>query len=284
MVQDNYHNNIDYDYSCTNNVFYPNLAEKSMVGETHKEALHLDETDSTNRELWSMIDSNPQLPEGFVLWTTRQTAGRGQGSTTWHSEANKNLCMSVLLRPEFLPPGKQFLLNKCIALALTMALDKLCQGFEFKIKWPNDIYCQDKKIAGTLIENRIQGHLLELSVIGIGINVNQTKFPKEIPNPGSLKMLTGNDFQVYSCLSPVIESIGFYFHQLTNKHENSIHNNYLDKLLGYQEYRHYRHGGKTIHAMITGVNKYGKLILQDKQGRYHEFGLKEIAFIPKDHA
>lgn len=284
MVQDNYHKIIDYDNLFTNNGIYSNLAVKRMAGNKHIETVFLDEIDSTNRELWRLVEANPLLPEGFVLWTTMQTAGRGQGDTSWHSAANKNLCMSILLRPEFLPPGKQFLLNKCIALALKESLVDICPGFKFIIKWPNDIYCQDKKIAGTLIENRIQGRLLELSVIGIGININQTEFPAEIPNPGSLKMLTGNDLPIDKCLSTLRDQIDSYYHLLKNNQEHSLNISYLDNLLGYREYRHYRHGSETMHAMITGVNEYGKLILCDKHGRYHEFGMKEIAFIPNDQA
>jgi BirA family transcriptional regulator, biotin operon repressor / biotin---[acetyl-CoA-carboxylase] ligase len=246
--------------------------------------LYLKQTDSTNRELWRMLDSGNDLTEGFCISAGLQTAGRGQGNSIWQSEANNNLILSILLKPHFLPPGKQFMLNKSVALAIRATLEELTDGLVFAIKWPNDIYCLNKKIAGTLIENRIQGNLFEISIAGIGININQTSFPKNIPNPGSLKMLTGVSYDLENCLGTLLKIIYQYYNLLRDDKEDTINAEYLNNMLGYQEYKLYSHDKNEFRAMITGVNEYGKLILKDENEMLREYGVKEVVFVLNDQA
>ncbi len=250
----------------------------------HNTPIYLKQTDSTNRELWRMLDAGGALPEGFSIFAGLQTAGKGQGSASWHGEANKNLSLSLLLKPHFLPPGKQFILNKCIALSIPAALEELSNGHIFSIKWPNDIYSKDKKIAGTLIENRIQGHLFEICIAGIGININQCDFPASIPNPISLKMLTGKSHELEHCLQVLLEKIYHYYSLLRKGEEGIINQQYLEKLLGYRQRLLFRKEDTIFRAMITGVNEYGKLILKDEQGKLSEYGMKEVAFVLNDQA
>lgn len=268
----------------TNIIIYPNLATKNMQSPLYSPPIYLTQTDSTNRELWRMLDAGQELQEGFSIWAGVQTAGKGQGNASWHGEANKNLSLSLLLKPHFLPPGKQFALNKCIALAIRATLAELSSGPAFSIKWPNDIYCKDKKVAGTLIENRIQGHLFETSIAGIGININQTDFPASIPNPGSLKMLTGKSHDLKNCLEALLEKIHQYYDTLKNGKESILNQEYLENLLGYQQQLLFQKEDIIFRAMITGVSEYGKLILKDGQGRLSEYGMKEVVFVLNDQA
>ncbi len=236
------------------------------------------ETDSTNKELWRMIEAGEAPGEGTVVQAGYQTAGRGQAKTHWVSEAGKNLLFSILLKPVFLSPGRQFMLNKCIALSIRDAMASLCQGHAFLIKWPNDILSGGKKIAGTLIENRIMGKTYEISVAGIGVNINQCRFPPGIPSPASLKMLTGKDYDIDRCLQQVKMKIQSYYNMLRQDDTACIDKAYLDNLLGYGERIQYTRKGRTSAGTVAGVNEYGKLLLKDDEGRLQTFGMKEIEF------
>lgn len=242
--------------------------------------LYIEQTDSTNREMWRMIDAGRELPEGFALRAGDQTDGRGLGNTSWISEAHKNLTFSVLFKPHFLPPNKQFLLNKTIAVALITALSKTANNISFKIKWPNDIYCNNKKIAGTLIENRIMGQTFELCVVGAGVNVNQRIFPDDLPNPTSLALMTEKEHSIKRILDMILESMILNYSILKQKkYESAIHEAYLKHLLGYGKRMQFASEGEVFYAMIVGVNDYGKLILQFENQDIKEFAMKEIELV-----
>ncbi len=243
---------------------------------------YLPETDSTNMRMWSMIDSGRIRKEGSIVRAGMQYSGKGMGNTSWQSERGKNLLFSVLLKPDFISPAGQFLLNKCIATSVREALASLCPEAVFTIKWPNDIYSGNGKISGTLIENRIMGRTLELSVVGIGINVNQEKFHPDIPNPVSLKLLCGRDTSIDHCLKTVILQLKNNYRLLKNDPENrsdAIEDNYLKHLLGYGHTKRFRRDGRILTGTICGVDKYGKLLLKDTDGKVNSFGTKEIEFI-----
>ena len=241
--------------------------------------LFLEQCDSTNRELWRMLEAGKDFREGFAVHTGYQSAGRGQGSASWVSEAGKNLLCSVLLKPHFLPPAKQFLINKCLALAIRETLSQIDTLHNFTIKWPNDIYAENQKVAGTLIENRIMGNTLELCVAGIGININQQNFPPEIPNPGSLAILNQKEYNTKQCLENLLESIMKHYSLLKKNQVESIDQAYLNHLLGYKKEMNYMSQGKVFRACIQGVNEHGKLILVDEKNNTREFGLKEVEFL-----
>ena len=145
--------------------------------------IKLDEIDSTNNYTSKLL-ANSNVIEGTVVVAKAQSSGRGQLSNQWESEYGKNILASFVFYPKFLPVQQQFLLSKVIALGvrdlLTLFVDKV------KVKWPNDIYIDNKKVAGILIENSIMGHTLESSIAGVGININQTVFLSDAPNPVSL--------------------------------------------------------------------------------------------------
>lgn len=154
--------------------------------------------------------TNSALPRdaahGDALMALEQTCGRGQRGNSWEAEPRKNITLSLMLRPEGLPATRQFELSEAVALGVADLLDDL--GIEgVSVKWPNDIYVGNKKICGILIENTVAGTLITRSIAGIGLNVNQTQFLSDAPNPVSLKQITGTDFDLQALAARMIERI-----------------------------------------------------------------------------
>ncbi len=245
---------------------------------TDQQNIHyIEVTDSTNKELWRRLDADARLPEFTVIQAGMQTAGRGLGDTNWESESGKNLLFSLLLKPAFLDPAAQFMLNKAISLGIREALAGLCPQQDIVIKWPNDMYAAGKKIGGTLVENRITGKTMEATVAGTGINVNQDHFPVSLPNPSSLKLLTGKSFEVEHLLRMTLSAVYKYYNLLREGHWGIIDATYLELLLGYGEQNTFVADGNTFVAEIAGLDAYGKLLLRDPSGQTKAYGIKEVA-------
>ncbi len=234
-------------------------------------------SDSTNKELWRRLDANARLPEFTVVQAGMQTAGRGLGDTSWESESGKNLLFSLLLKPAFLDPAAQFMLNKAISLGIREALANFCPQLNVRIKWPNDLYVAGKKIGGTLVENRIMGKTMEATVAGTGINVNQSHFPESLPNPSSLKLLNEKTFEVAEVLHRILSAVHKHYHMLQEGHWDVIDALYLEHLLGYGERNTFMADGEMFTAEITGIDAFGKLLLRDIYGQARAYGLKEVA-------
>lgn len=152
--------------------------------------VRLDETLSTNAEL-RRLQMEGSLPEGSVVMAEFQIAGRGQVGNSWHSARGKNLLLSFLLYPHSVKAKDQFIISQIVSMALKNVLDGYMSNVT--IKWPNDIYWNDKKIAGILIENSLSGQHIEHTIVGIGLNVNEKNFPSVLPNPVSLSQVVGFD-------------------------------------------------------------------------------------------
>ncbi|HEY5592856.1 MAG TPA: biotin--[acetyl-CoA-carboxylase] ligase, partial [Paludibacter sp.] len=179
------------------------------------DSLFIKQTPSTNALLWEQIREN-NLPEGFVVFTDFQTAGKGQMGNAWESESGKNLLLSLVLYPEKVKPDEQFLISQLVSVAIKKTLDEYTDNIT--VKWPNDIYWNDKKIAGILIENSLQGNSIKIVVIGIGLNVNQKVFLSDAPNPVSLFQITGKSQVANSLLNDIRKNImDLYFNLDANK-------------------------------------------------------------------
>lgn len=147
--------------------------------------------DSTNNEARRQIDTLDNLS---VIAAFGQNAGRGQGSHTWHTTPGKNITATIVLKPENLAARDAILLTQITTLALRAYLHS--RGVEARIKWPNDIWVDSRKICGILIENTLDGAMVQSSIIGIGLNINEENWPEHLPNPVSLKELTGKEYSV----------------------------------------------------------------------------------------
>jgi BirA family biotin operon repressor/biotin-[acetyl-CoA-carboxylase] ligase len=214
-----------------------------------------------------------------VIVAEEQTDGKGQDTAKWESEKGKNLTLTIILTPHFIRPDQQFLLNKSITLAIKDFINKILPGQTVKIKWPNDIYIQNKKAAGILITNSILGSKFENAVIGIGININQTQFISDAPNPVSLKMISGKEYDLNDLLIELLDSFEQRYDQLYNYQFENINKEYHNSLYKLGVLKDYSYQGNIVSAVIKGTSEFGNLVLELQQGETIECGLKEIKYL-----
>ncbi|OQX81117.1 MAG: biotin--[acetyl-CoA-carboxylase] ligase [Bacteroidetes bacterium 4484_276] len=239
--------------------------------------LEFENVGSTNKVAAKILAAGKPV-EGTVIITQFQSQGVGLGTNTWESQPGKNLLMSLILYPTFLEPARQFLLHKISSLAVMDTVRVLTQTEEITIKWPNDIYAGNKKIAGTLTNNIIAGNLIKSSVVGIGLNINQVTFSENLPNPVSMKMITGKTFEVKKVLNLLCEKIDHYYDLLKNNQVQLIDDLYLKSLLNYQVDANYKTGDEVFSGRIFNVSEYGKLQIMHGS-RLREFDIKEIEYL-----
>ncbi len=239
----------------------------------------LTEVDSTNNFLKEALANSTPLTEGTVIMAESQYAGRGQQQNKWHAEPGKNLSFSILLKPSFLPVNQQFNLTIAISVGLINALQNIL-GADLKIKWPNDVYFKDGKLGGVLIENILTGQLIKNSIIGIGLNVNQTDFPAWVPNPVSVKQILQKDYELKALLSDICGCIEAAYLMLKASKVDELTRIYLNNLYWYKEEHRFRAGGEIFEGTITGVEKNGQLVVSNgTDTRLYNF--KEIEFLNK---
>ena len=238
--------------------------------------IRIDETDSTNRWMKELIQLHPseETQREMVVVCDYQTAGRGCGTNSWESEPGKNLLMSVLMRPKKVSARTQFIITQIVSVALCRTLAKYISD-PISIKWPNDIYVGDKKICGVLIENSIAGQRIKDCIIGIGLNVNQTEFKSDAPNPISIAQLTGKEMDREEVLK-------LFLTNLSKECENkNVHLDYLGRMYRRDGLYPFETEGTRFMARVIGVNDDGRLMLQDEDGIGHMFRFKEVVFVIK---
>lgn len=234
---------------------------------------HLATTTSTNDDARDV-----KYHDGDIIWADFQSAGRGQRGHTWESREGENLTFSVLLEPTFLPVTEQFMLLEAVALSL-YDFFKL-QGVDTKIKWTNDIYVDDRKAVGILIEHSYSGSRLARTIVGIGINVNQTQFSAEIPNPVSLSLLTGESYELEPLLHQFEECLARRYRQLKNGERDRVQSDYHSALYRRDELHTYAlPDGARFRGTIRGVKPTGDLIVEHESGETKSYLFKEIEFI-----
>lgn len=230
---------------------------------------------STNEYAAQLLAKGTVL-NGTIVSTFNQTKGKGSHNNQWISKAQKNISISLILYPQFLNIAHQFYLNIAICVGIT---DFLHKNFNqcFKIKWPNDIYYQNQKLGGLLIENVIQGNQLKSSTVGIGLNINQMEFPAHLPNPVSLKQITHTTFELYTFLEKLIPIIEQRYLQLEQGAFKTLKSVYLERLYRFGEAALYTFDGQTQTGCISDIDKQGKLVIVfDDDTR--AFGFKEVVF------
>lgn len=240
--------------------------------------IELDEVDSTNNFLRHL-----DMPEGqsMTLVTAEfQSAGRGADTNRWESEKGKNLLFSLRVRPSNLPARRMFAVSEVAALAVRDALNVFVPGF--RIKWPNDIYFEDSKVAGILIENDLQGAQIRNSTIGIGININQRHFLSDAPNPRSLADIVGHEVERRDVLEKFMESVTHYLQQVENGEEDALdalHEHYKEGLYRRDEEHKYVDEMGVFCAKLIDVEQSGHLILLDSEGKRRRYEFKEVKYI-----
>lgn len=247
------------------------------------EILIFDELQSTNDFLHDRISSGADVIDTVVV-ARHQTAGKGMGENRWESQRGKNLLFSIALNVSFLKAEEQFKISQAVAVAIlnviSTKLINIPNSLISSIKWPNDIYINSQKLAGMLIQNTISGMLMQTSIIGIGLNVNQMKFSDDIPNPVSMKMLTGIDFDLDLLLKELIVNIKTAVESLrTESGKASVDEMYRNNLFRFGRWADYEIDNEIKTLIINGYDKYGRLCLCDKNGHDFVCDIKEIKFI-----
>ncbi len=213
---------------------------------------------STNEIAQNLLPAG--VKEGTVVITDAQTAGKGQAGNQWHSAPGQNLTFSLILQPTFLKPNEQFLLTVAVSLGIKDMLEDILPG-EVKIKWPNDIYFRDRKIAGILIENTLRGSSFVVAVVGIGLNVNQVEFPAAL-KAVSVKQATGRHSDLNKLLNNLLVHIAHNYAMLKERNRENWRQRYHQSMLGFGEERQFRAAGEEFTGVIRGTDEFGRLLLE----------------------
>jgi BirA family biotin operon repressor/biotin-[acetyl-CoA-carboxylase] ligase len=237
--------------------------------------IRFDEIDSTNSFLHGYHEGDDV--ETVVAVAEYQTAGRGQGTNHWESERGKNLTFSVRVAPKGVRAACQYVLSMCMALAVKDVLSEYSEGMT--VKWPNDIYWNDKKISGTLIETTIAGKNVKTCIFGTGINVNQTEFRSDAPNPVSIKQIVGHEVDREELLKKVMRNLEKYLKIVYSGERKKIHDAYMNCLYRKEGVHKYRDNNGTFEASIERVEDSGHLVLRSTDGRERRYGFKEVTFV-----
>ncbi|MBD5233024.1 MAG: biotin--[acetyl-CoA-carboxylase] ligase [Bacteroidales bacterium] len=234
----------------------------------------LDSCTSTNSVLNGLTDA----ADCTVIATHTQTAGRGQRGNSWEAEPGKNLTFSMLFRPTSLEAARQFELSMIVSLAIADAIDsRLPEGIRTTIKWPNDIYIGLEKVCGILIENKLAGRNIERAIAGVGINVNQTEFLSDAPNPTSIILHNGGaTTDLTQFLTDVTSRMADYAARyFASPNPAALKSEYMSRLMWTDGTNPFRDADGTFTARITDVALDGILTLSN--GRQYAF--KEVAYI-----
>ena len=247
--------------------------------------INLPTVDSTNSFVRAMLQeegtghvvSANALPGFTLVVADDQTKGRGQQGNAWETEKGKNLTFSLLCHPDFILASRQWLLSQCMAVSIQQTLAQYVEGVE--VKWPNDIYVGAQKISGTLIECDLQGKHISNCIIGVGININQTIFRSDAPNPTSLQLLTGKEHDREEILSSLLNHFQHYYAQLQEGREDAIRQLYMQHLYRREGFHRYRDVRGEFRAEIADVEPTGHLRLRFEDGNVVRYELKEVQFI-----
>lgn len=232
---------------------------------------------STNDIAAEMIQSQ-EVFEGTIIITNHQTTGRGQRGNSWEAAIGQNLTLSLILKPTFLRASDQFQLNVAVSLGVHEFLSQyLPEGLT--IKWSNDIYHYDKKLGGILIENTLQGYNIGYSVVGIGLNINQTQFGVATASSLSLAANAAQSYDLNTLLAQLAEKIEKYYLQIKQGYYESLKIQYLRVMYRYQEWHYFRKNGELFLGQIIGIDQTGKLAIETEDEELLYFDFKEVQFV-----
>ena len=239
-----------------------------------KNLVYVPQCHSTNT-LAAELGEKVETPEGTVVITDHQTAGRGQRGKTWEAQPGKNLTFSLILKPGFLAAKDQFQLNEAISVGIARYIASRVVH-NVAIKWPNDILVQDKKVCGILIENHVNKESISCSIVGIGLNINQQSFAEM--NAESIGMITGLEYHLREEFEVLLHALEGRYLDLKKGKQAALGNNYLDLLYRKNEIHSFTSRGEVFEGIISGVNEDGKLRI-NVGGVERAFGAKEVAFV-----
>ncbi len=248
-------------FTTTNNILFGKVLQEH------------DLVDSTNSQAKILLSKSKPV-EGTVIIAHNQQHGKGQYGNIWATTSGQNLTFSIILFPKFIPANRQFLLSQAVALGIRDGLEPYLPQPTY-IKWPNDIISSGKKICGILIENSLQGNKLSDSIVGIGINVNQSNF-EGLPKAASMHTLTERTFDLDKVLHRVLSCIEGYYLLLLASRETTIETTYLKHLYLLNKPATFEASGTTFEGTIRGIDANGRLLVESNDVT-KAYRLKEIS-------
>lgn len=239
-----------------------------------KDYQYIPSTQSTNILLKEKVKTET-LPEFFAVRTAFQTAGKGQVGNSWEAQRGKNLLFSLLLRAHHIAIPEQFIISQMVSVAIVRILKQY--GIESTVKWPNDIYAGDKKLGGILIENSLRGSLIDYSIVGIGLNINQYEFKSDAPNPVSTYNILNKKIDIKTIFLEIIEHIKQLYLHVNVADVKSEYQQYLYRKNDFFTYKY--PNGEIFEAEIHTIGNDGQLWLKKRSGEIVGFYLKEVEFV-----
>jgi BirA family biotin operon repressor/biotin-[acetyl-CoA-carboxylase] ligase len=241
-----------------------------------KEVVFMPECHSTNSFALDRCQQVPPPADGTIIITDNQFAGRGQRGNAWNAAPGANLTFSIIVKPAFLAIADQFLLNVCAALAVADFLEEQgCRGVS--VKWPNDVYVGTKKVCGILIESQIRGNVLAWSVMGIGLNINQTNF--DVATATSLSLESGKSYVLDECLNSLVTFMEARYLQVRQTIKDKIVMEYESRLYWANAVHQFESTDRGLfEGSIVGIDAGGRLRISVDQEEA-SFGMKELVFI-----
>lgn len=244
--------------------------------------IELNEVESTNNYAMGWVQGthlpkgHEKVTNGTAILAYHQTAGKGQRGKSWQSPRGESLSLSIVLKPDHLTIHQSFSLLCAVAVGVAGVLQTYT-GEEIKIKWPNDLYWQNRKLGGILIENIVKGNQFQWVVTGIGVNVLQKKFPDYLENPVSLKQITGKDTDIKTLALQIQEAVVKNTEQL-QQHPSSFFKAYNEILFGKDDMVRLKQGVRVFETLIKGVNEFGELMTGADGQTTFQFGEVEWRF------
>ncbi len=237
--------------------------------------IYREKVSSTN-ELAAEMLAGKTVVEGTVIYAGEQCKGKGQRGNEWISEAGKNLTVSIILYPGFLEADQQFMISKVISLSIAGFLDAYSDAIS--IKWPNDIYHKDDKIAGILIENSLEGNKIQNCIVGAGININQVNYPPEIPNPISLNIINKREYDIADILAEFCKTCDKWYSRLREGQLDYINKQYTSRLYRLNVASDFITPEGPVRGRIRGVDRFGRIKIDKGNGNTIVYGFREIEF------
>lgn len=239
-----------------------------------KNLVYVPQCHSTNT-LATELSQKAETQEGTLIITNHQMAGRGQRGSSWEAAPGENLTFSLILKPEFLQAQNQFQLNQAFSLGV-LDYVKTNLSEEVRVKWPNDIMVNERKVCGILFENQISGNELRHSIVGIGLNVNQLSF--QHPGAGSLRLFSGLMYSLPIELEALLYHLELRYRMLKEKHHEKLKEEYLQNLYRLGKINRFRNQDMEFDGIISGIDEAGRLRIE-VEGSERIFGVKQLTFL-----
>ena len=234
--------------------------------------IQIDRVSSTNNYAAKLLNQT-KIPFGAVIMAQFQDDGRGQRGAVWQSKSGENLLFSSILEGSLMKGSPPFYLSKCVAISIKDTLSYFIKQ-KIHLKWPNDVLVERQKIAGVLIENQWKGNNLFSSIIGVGLNVNQTHFEYGF-NATSMKLLSDKDYDLKEVLQVFCTKLNLNFNKLLSKEYSDLQQDYLSSLYKYNKKTHFKIGDKLEEVVLRDVNENGIVSLEMLSGNIQEYDLSQ---------